>query len=83
MALLGLGADLGGFKKLFRDRTAELQRRYIDPLEELDGQVQHAEQELASLKTRRAELGTELWGSYKGGYERYLDAPAPAGEEAP
>jgi len=83
MALLGLGANLDGLKKLFRDRTAELQRCYIDPLEKLDGQVQRAEQELAHLETRRAELGTELWGSYKGGYERYLDAPAPAGEEAP
>jgi serine/threonine protein phosphatase PrpC len=83
MALLGLGADLDGLKKLFRDRTAELQRRYIDPLEKLEGQVQRAEQELANLKTRRAELGTELWGSYKGGYEHHLDAPAPAGEEAP
>jgi serine/threonine protein phosphatase PrpC len=83
MALLGLGANLDGLKKLFRDRTAELQRCYIDPLEKLDGQVQRAEQELAHLETRRAELGTELWGSSKGGYERYLDAPAPAGEEAP
>jgi serine/threonine protein phosphatase PrpC len=83
MALLGLSADLDGFKKLFRDRTAELQRRYIDPLDKLDGQVQRAEQELANLKTRRTELGTELWDAYKPGYERLLDAPAPAGEEAP
>jgi hypothetical protein len=45
--------------------------------------VQRAEQELANLKTRRTELGTELWDAYKPGYERLLDAPAPAGEEAP
>jgi serine/threonine protein phosphatase PrpC len=81
LALLGLGADLGAFKRLFKDRTAELQRRYIDPLEELDGQVRRAEQELAGLRTRRAELGAELWGTYKPDYERYLAVPEPAGEE--
>jgi serine/threonine protein phosphatase PrpC len=82
LALLGLGADLGGFKQLFKDRTAEVERRYIDPLEELDGQVQRAEQELAGLRARRTELGAELWGAYKPGYERYLAVPQPAGEEA-
>jgi len=81
LALLGLGADLDGFKRLFRDRTAALQRRYIDPLDELDGQVRRAEQELAGLRARRVELGTELWGAYKPGYEQYLAAPEPAGEE--
>jgi serine/threonine protein phosphatase PrpC len=81
MALLGLGADLEGFRKLCKDRVAELQRRYIDPLEELDGQVHRAEQELADLKTRRTDLGGELWGAYKHDYERYLAASEPAGEE--
>jgi serine/threonine protein phosphatase PrpC len=83
IALLGLGADLDGFKKLFKDRTDELGRRYIDPLDELDGQVRQAEQQLAGLRARRVELGAELWGAYKGGYERYQAVPEPAGEEAP
>jgi hypothetical protein len=83
IALLGLGADLDGFKQLFKDRTDELQRRYIDPLDELDGQMRQAEQQLAGLRTRRAELGAELWGAYKGGYERYQAVPEPAGEETP
>jgi len=83
MALLGLGADLGGFKQRFKDRTAELQRRFIDPLEELDGRVQRAEQDLAALRARRAEAGAELWGAYKHDYERYLAAEVAAGEEAP
>jgi serine/threonine protein phosphatase PrpC len=82
IALLGLGADLDGFRKLFQERATELQRRYIDPLEELDGQVQRAEQELAGLRARRSELGDELWSAYKPGYERYLAAEAPADEEA-
>jgi serine/threonine protein phosphatase PrpC len=83
LALLGLGADLAGFKQLFTDRAAALERRYIDPLDDLDGQVQRAEQELAELRTRRAELGAELWSAYKPGYERHLAAPQPAGEEVP
>jgi len=81
LALLGLGADLDGFKQLLADRTAEMQRRYIDPLEELDGQVQRAEQELDGLRARRTELGAELWGAYTPGYEQHLAAEAPAGEE--
>jgi serine/threonine protein phosphatase PrpC len=81
LALLGLGADLDRFKKLFKDRTAQVERRYIDPLDELDGQVDHAEQELAGLRARRAELGGELWGAYKPDYERHLAAAVPAGEE--
>jgi hypothetical protein len=81
LALLGLGSDLAGFKQRFKDRTAELERRYIAPLDDLDGQVQRAEQELAELRTRRAALGDELWGVYKPGYERHLTAPEPAGEE--
>jgi serine/threonine protein phosphatase PrpC len=81
LALLGVGADLGGFKKLFGERTMEIQRRYIDPLDELNGEVQRAEQELAGLRARRTEFGDELWSAYKPGYERYLAAEAPAGEE--
>jgi hypothetical protein len=83
MAQLGLGADLDRFRKLFKDRTAEVRRRYIEPLDELDGRVGQAEQELAELKARRAELGGELWGAYKHDYERHLTAEAPAGEEVP
>jgi hypothetical protein len=83
LALLGVGADLGGFKRLFQDRAAEVERRYIGPLDELDGQVRRAEQELAGLRARRAELGGELWDVYKPEYERHLAAPAPAGEETP
>jgi hypothetical protein len=43
--------------------------------------VHHAEQELAGLRTRRAEAGGELWGAYKRDYERYLTVEASAGEE--
>jgi serine/threonine protein phosphatase PrpC len=83
VALLGLGADLDGFKKLFQDRVAKVERRYIDPLDELDRQIGRAEQELAGLREQRAELGAELWASYKHDYERYSAVPEAAGEEAP
>ena len=83
LALLGLGTDLAGFKRGFEDRAAELGRRYIDPLDDLDGQVQRAEQELDELRARRAAVGAELWGAYKPGYERHLAAPQPATEEVP
>jgi serine/threonine protein phosphatase PrpC len=81
LALLGVGADLGGFKKLFRERTGEVGRRYVGPLDELDEQITRAEQQLAGLRERRAELGAELWGAYRHDYERYLVAAEPAGEE--
>ena len=81
LALLGLGTDLADFKRRFKARAAELERRYIDPLDDLDGQVQRAERELAELRTRRAALGAELWSSYKPGYERHLVVPEAAGEE--
>jgi hypothetical protein len=83
LALLGPGADLDGFKRRFKDRTAEVERRYVDPLDRLDGQISAAQQELAGLRGRRVELGAELWGAYKHDYERYLTVPEPAGEEAP
>jgi serine/threonine protein phosphatase PrpC len=83
LAVLGVGADLDGFKKLFRERTAEVEHRYVDPLDELDGQISRVEQELAGLRARRTELGAELWGAYKHDYERYQAVPEPAGEEGP
>jgi nucleotide-binding universal stress UspA family protein len=83
LALLGLGADLDGFKQLLGDRTAEVGRQYIAPLDELDGLVLQAEQALAEVRARRVEAGSRLWGAYKPAYERYLAAPVAAGEEAP
>jgi serine/threonine protein phosphatase PrpC len=83
LALLGRGGDLNGFKKLFKDRTVEVERRYIDPLDQLDGQISRAEQELAGLRGRRVEVGKQLWAVYKPSYERHLAVPQPAGEEAP
>jgi serine/threonine protein phosphatase PrpC len=83
LALLGVGADVGGFKKLFRGRIGEVGRRYVDPLDELDEQVTQAERQLEGLRARRAELGAELWDAYRHEYEGYLVAAEPASEETP
>ena len=83
IGLLGVGADFAGFKELFRERAAEVERRYVGPLDKLEGQVAKAEQKLEELRRRRVALTAELWQEYKPGYERYLEAaPAAAGEEA-
>jgi hypothetical protein len=81
MALLGLGADLDGFRELFAARAAELNERYVAPLDALDDEVARAEQALAELRQRRAARKTELWRDYKPGYERLSPAPAPAGKD--
>jgi hypothetical protein len=83
LALIGPGADFDGFGKLLRKRTQEVERRYVEPLDGMDARVTLAEQELAALRARRAELGGELWRDYKPGYETYQAAPAPAGKETP
>jgi hypothetical protein len=83
MALLGVGADLNGFRKLFAARTAEVQERYVAPLDALDDEVARAEQALDELRRSRAARGAELWQDYKPGYERFSPAPAPAGRETP
>ena len=81
IGLLGVGADFAGFKELFRERAADLERRYVEPLDELDAKIAKAEQKLEELRSRRTALVSELWRDYKPGYERYLGTPQPAGEE--
>jgi len=77
MSLLGVGADLEGFRELFAARTAQLQERYITPLDELDAEVERAEQALEDLRARRIARVAELWHDYKPSYERWQDVPAP------
>ena len=72
MATLGLGADHDGFRTLFRQRTAELERRWITPLDDLDTKLRERERELEELRTTRRERQAALWAAYKPGYEEYL-----------
>jgi serine/threonine protein phosphatase PrpC len=72
MATLGVGADQDGFRALFAQRTAELERRWITPLDDLDAQLREQERKLAEVRAARRERQAQLWGAYKPGYEEYL-----------
>jgi hypothetical protein len=72
MAALGVGADQDGFLKLFAQRTGELERRWITPLDDLDMELREQERKLAEVRTARQERQAQLWAAYKPGYEEYL-----------
>jgi hypothetical protein len=72
MAVLGVGADHGEFRRLFAARSAELEQRFVVPLDELEAEVGRAEQAVAEARRRHATVQTSLWAQYKTGYERYL-----------
>jgi hypothetical protein len=74
MALLSVGADHAQFRQRFADRTAEIEQRYVVPLDELESEVGRAEQAVSEARRRHAELQTSLWSAYKRDYERYLDS---------
>jgi hypothetical protein len=73
MAVLGVGADHGEFRQLFATRTAQIEQRCVVPLDELESEVDRAEQAVAEARRRHAALQTSLWAAYKPEYERYLD----------
>jgi Protein phosphatase 2C len=72
MAVLGVGADHEEFRRLFAGRTTELEQRCVVPLDELEADVDRAEQAVAEARRRHTALQTALWGQYKPEYERYL-----------
>lgn len=72
MATLGVGADHNGFRELFAQRTAEVERRWVAPLDDLDADVRERERELDALRTALRKRQAQLWAAYKPGYERYL-----------
>ena len=71
MATLGVGADHDGFQKLFAQRTAELERRWITPLDDLDTELREQERKLTELRAAQRERQAALWAAYKPGYEEY------------
>jgi hypothetical protein len=72
LALLGVGADHQEFRELFDSRTADLEQRFVIPLDELEGAASRAEQTAAEARRRHAAMQTSLWTTYKPVYERYL-----------
>src|SRR3954451_5003717 len=78
MAVLAVGADLQEFQQLFADRTSTLEERCIHPIDELESEVNRAEQSLLDARRRHSATQMSVWASYKPDYERYL---APQEEE--
>jgi serine/threonine protein phosphatase PrpC len=72
MAALGLGADHDTFRTQFAERTAELERRWITPLDDLDTALRDQERKLAEVRAGRTEQQARMWAAYKPGYEEYL-----------
>ena len=76
MAVLGVGADHETFRTLFAARTAELEQRWIAPLDALDADLRQREWELEQARHARREQQARLWAAYKPDYERHLAPPA-------
>ncbi len=76
LAILGIGADLAGFQRLFAERTAQLENRWIEPLDAADARVRQLEQELEAVRDQRRSQQAERWAAYKDDYERQLGANA-------
>lgn len=77
LALLGVGGDLTELKSRYRERTDLLRATYIEPIEELEREMERAQREAQELLERRSALRAELWTKYKPDYERHLAPPAP------
>jgi hypothetical protein len=72
LAVLGVGAGHAELQALFAPRTADLERRCVDPLDKLESEVRRAEHALAQARHAHAAVQTSLWGEYKVEYERFL-----------
>jgi serine/threonine protein phosphatase PrpC len=82
MSMLGVGADLQEFQKLFAPRVGQLSSDFIEPLDELSDAVTRAELELRALQSRQLDEMTETWSRYKSEYERYLRPEALLEDES-
>jgi hypothetical protein len=72
MAVLGVGGDHREFQRLFAERTSELERRWIEPLNALTAEVERRERELAELRSSQQRKQAQLWAAYKLSYEQLL-----------
>jgi hypothetical protein len=77
MAVLGVGSDHQGFRLLFADRSADLHRRWVLPLEQLDASVADLERQLDDLRRQQTHRTAELWTAYRPDYELYFAVDAP------
>jgi serine/threonine protein phosphatase PrpC len=77
MAVLGIGANHQQFQSLFADRTTDLEKRWVTPLDQLDIDIRNLERQLEVVHRRRALQTAELWAAYRFDYEHYLAAGVP------
>jgi hypothetical protein len=75
MSVLGIGADFAGFQRLLADRTAELEQRFIAPLDAAAGRVRQLEQELERSRAAQEGERARLWEAYEQDYGRHLGDP--------
>jgi hypothetical protein len=76
MAVLGIGADLEGFRVAFADRAAVVQERWTLPLDETAAAVARLEEDLQELRRRQQEQTAAAWAAYEPDYARHLSAAA-------
>jgi len=72
MSVLGIGADFAGFQHLLAGRAAELEARFISPLDAAADRVRKLEQELERARDQRETEQAQLWAAYKPQYARHL-----------
>jgi hypothetical protein len=72
LSVLGIGADFRGFQRLLADRSADVEQRFIAPLDAAEEQVRELEQQLEQARSRAQAQSARLWADYKAGYEGLL-----------
>jgi len=72
MGAILVGAELDAFRALMAPRTAEVEERWLAPLDDLARRVADMELQLGALRSHEEAQTAELWAAYKPGYERHL-----------
>ena len=80
MAALVVGAELEVFRALMAPRLAEVEQRWLAPMNDLAGRVGALELQLRSLRSQEELQTAELWAAYKPAYERHLAGTAQGGQ---
>lgn len=81
MAVLGIGADFEGFQRLLVDCTADLEARYIEPLNAAGDRVLRLERQVERARSEREREQTQLWAAYKQNYAQHLGTNTEAARE--
>jgi serine/threonine protein phosphatase PrpC len=82
MAMMGVGAELAELQSLLAPRVAELEEKYIAPLDESSRAVAEAERALEAARQHHRDLAGERWSAYQPDYERHLKPAPPAEDES-